>query len=866
LATRGNRLVNAATGAPVALRGLNWFGFNVGMGMVDGLWAGGHAAATDFGLIAYQIRLLGYNAVRLPFRWKDLNQRQIRQVKDCDPVSYQFLRDRLISPHVLDKYRHLELPGNAVPLRNDQPGYCNTYVPNDDGWDRLLFVVQTFVAQGMYVVLDYQPMGTENHAYDVKEFVQEWKRLWAKTACLSNFQSDLQNRVFVDVMNEPDSMQIRWEPEGGRPGARELYLETADALWEMTPNKVLFMFEGTGQNMFGLNWGNGFITDKRAIESRGLSDANPFFRALVAKPYVKASVLTPHMYPPSITRATFLGTALWEQTRTAWGYLQERGYCTGVSGSGGRCTVFPIVMGETGSAYEEAEDKQWLNDFADFINAEGGARAYNSVPINGWLWWAYNENSGDTGGIVHNGWQDLHWEKINFMISRFGLRPWYLRSDAKAVPAPTSEALPAIAAALLPGGGLDGGKAAAADEKDSLFVARLPGFSISVKLPKYGSFLPIISFPFITVGGTVSAAATTPAVAAPVTPEALKRAAYAQEITRKRAAAAARVAAPPPVASAPVAVATDPITSLINLPSQILGSFTSMLVGGSKAASVRVLADVQGKKPGSAPEGAGILTAEELYKQQQKAKWDAIMKRVQERRERLAAAEKKAAALAAAVVDANKKVAANAAAKAKAAAAVATTAAKPVVAASLVAPPAPSPSSSSSSSSAKRDAEDAKDAAAAKALEMKKEALRALLQKRELEAEAAAKRAAALAEAAANAKKVASAKLAEQAKKKQEQEKEAAEAKKLADAKAKAEDAKKKAEDAKKKVEAAKKSKAAADASAAAKKKASDADAAAKKKASSDAAAKKKASSDAAAKKKASSSSGAKKPSPAKKG
>lgn len=38
------------------------FGFNVGMGMVDGLWAGGTAAATDFALITYQLRLLGYNA------------------------------------------------------------------------------------------------------------------------------------------------------------------------------------------------------------------------------------------------------------------------------------------------------------------------------------------------------------------------------------------------------------------------------------------------------------------------------------------------------------------------------------------------------------------------------------------------------------------------------------------------------------------------------------------------------------------------------------------------------------------------------------------------------------------------------------
>jgi hypothetical protein len=40
---------------------------------------------------------------------------------------------------------------------------------------------------------------------------------------------------------------------------------------------------------------------------------------------------------------------------------------------------------------------------------------------------AYNENSGDTGGIVHNQWQDFNWEKLNWMVARLGLRPWYMR-------------------------------------------------------------------------------------------------------------------------------------------------------------------------------------------------------------------------------------------------------------------------------------------------------------------------------------------------------------------------------------------------------------------------------------------------------
>eukprot|EP00879_Flechtneria_rotunda_P005895 GHRR01006201.1.p1 GENE.GHRR01006201.1~~GHRR01006201.1.p1 ORF type:complete len:485 (+),score=144.84 GHRR01006201.1:175-1629(+) len=420
----GNRLVNALNNKHVSIRGINWFGFNVGMGFVDGLWAGGTAAATDFALITYQLRLLGYNAVRLPFTWKDLLMTPKSLDKDCSAVSVDWLKKRLISPHLLNKYSSKAMPGNVAPMRNLKAGYCNTYIPRTSGFERLLYTAQSFISQGMYVVLDYQPMGIEQHAYKINTFVESWAKLWQQVSCLPNFQSDMANRIFVDVMNEPDSMGIKWEADGSRPGAQQLYLGVADALWQLTPGKVMFMFEGTGQNMLGLNWGNGFVTDYNVIRSRGLSDPNPFFSTLVRKPYASKVVFTPHVYPPSITKATFLGTELWEQQRIAFGYLQTKGYCpAGMD----RCTKFPIVVSETGSAFETASDKQWLQDFADFLNAEGGAKAYNNVPVNGWLWWAYNENSGDTGGIVINEWQDLHWEKINWMIARLGLRPWYLR-------------------------------------------------------------------------------------------------------------------------------------------------------------------------------------------------------------------------------------------------------------------------------------------------------------------------------------------------------------------------------------------------------------------------------------------------------
>lgn len=89
-----------------------------------------------------------------------------------------------------------------------------------------------------------------------------------------------------DIMNEPDSMHIKWEPYQQYPGARELYLQTMDALHALSHDGWLYLLEGTGQNNFGLNWGNGFITDYNIIRKYGLSDPNYFFQQLLSKPYV----------------------------------------------------------------------------------------------------------------------------------------------------------------------------------------------------------------------------------------------------------------------------------------------------------------------------------------------------------------------------------------------------------------------------------------------------------------------------------------------------------------------------------------------------------------------------------------------------
>lgn len=59
----------------IAVQGINWFGFNNGQTMVDGLWAGyQNATLGDFPTVLKRIKLLGFNGLRLPFTFQDLDK------------------------------------------------------------------------------------------------------------------------------------------------------------------------------------------------------------------------------------------------------------------------------------------------------------------------------------------------------------------------------------------------------------------------------------------------------------------------------------------------------------------------------------------------------------------------------------------------------------------------------------------------------------------------------------------------------------------------------------------------------------------------------------------------------------------------
>lgn len=65
----------------MATQGINWFGFNNGQTMLDGLWAGyRNATLGDFPTVLKRIKLLGFNGIRLPFTFQDLDRAPSRNL------------------------------------------------------------------------------------------------------------------------------------------------------------------------------------------------------------------------------------------------------------------------------------------------------------------------------------------------------------------------------------------------------------------------------------------------------------------------------------------------------------------------------------------------------------------------------------------------------------------------------------------------------------------------------------------------------------------------------------------------------------------------------------------------------------------
>ena len=219
-------------------------------------------------------------------------------------------------------------------------------------------------------------------------------------------------------------------------------------------------------------------------------------------------VISPHVYGPSISLTTnsASGKALWTRLSQSFGYLNKVGY--------GK-HVFAIAIGEFGTTFAEKADQLLFTNLAQYmLNVQSDGSPIDNLhnPITSFFWFAWNANSGDTGGLVNSpNWNSIVWPKIEY-LQTLGLAPWYTgAAPTTAVVGAVSPGTPAVTVNTTP----SSVPALTATPAGSNRSSPAPSTSRSPATPAAGAPISKPASPATTPKGTPSAPAPPAAVQMP---------------------------------------------------------------------------------------------------------------------------------------------------------------------------------------------------------------------------------------------------------------------------------------------------------------------------------------------------------------
>lgn len=313
LETRGGEIVDA-TGAPVVLRGVNWFGIETEIHVVHGLWARSYRDQLR------QIRALGYDTIRLPW-------------------SIESLRASAISGVNFSLGENAELQGLS-PIQ---------------AMDR---VIEAARQEGLLVLLDNHHLDSASipelwygDGYTEQDWIDTWVMLATRYAAQPNV-------IGADLKNEPHGaatwgtgvLATDWRLAAERAG---------NAILARNP-RWLVVVEGIGGNVAGQqlpgHWWGGNLEGVRQFPVR-LSVPDRL-------------VYSPHEYGPGVFQQAWfsapdLEAVLLDRWEKGFAYIAAEG-------------IAPILVGEFGGRGVglDTVEGRWQNLFVDFLAARGLSFTY----------------------------------------------------------------------------------------------------------------------------------------------------------------------------------------------------------------------------------------------------------------------------------------------------------------------------------------------------------------------------------------------------------------------------------------------------------------------------------------------------------
>ncbi len=374
-------------GNPVWMTGCNWFGYNVGSQVFDGVWS------QNMHEMLNQIADHGFNLLRVP-----MSTEILLQWKNGDPDP--------ATPKV-NEYQNPELTIEGVE--------GGTVMYSFDIWNK---AVEWCRENGIKIMMDIHCAETASAGHQVslwytdKFSTEDW---YEALEWFADYYKDDDTIIAIDLKNEPHGtadtpdIMAKWDNSTDPNNWKYAAEQAAAHVLNANPN-LLIMVEGTEvypkeeydwtypnldysrypfSYYYHTWWGGNF---------RGAKDY-----PIDLGEHQDQLVYSPHDYGPLVYDQTWFYDGFSQETLIEdcwydnWFFIQDTG-------------MAPLLMGEWGGFLDEEHDadgrnRTWMTALRDFMIEN---RIHHTF-------WCFNENSGDTGGLVYDNFGSWDMEKYNFV-------------------------------------------------------------------------------------------------------------------------------------------------------------------------------------------------------------------------------------------------------------------------------------------------------------------------------------------------------------------------------------------------------------------------------------------------------------------